>query len=101
MLYLIWTEELVFTTRAAGRDVDSREDPLLGKRAIELDFAVSSALEFLENDVIHAGAGLDEGGGDDGERSSAVLWSNRAGRPEESLWPRHGRRIEAAREGTA
>src|SRR4051812_43548316 len=96
MLYLIWTEELVFTTRAAGRDVDSREDPLLGKRAIELDFAVSSALELLENDVVHAGAGLDEGGGDNRERPAAVLRSDRAGRAEKGLWSRHGRRIQAA-----
>src|SRR6202008_2682733 len=98
MLYLVRTEELVFTTRAAGRDIDSGEDSFLGKRPIQLDLAVTGALEFLEDDVVHPRPGLDERGRDDGERSAAVLGSDRTRGAEESLRSGHRRRIESARE---
>src|SRR2546423_4724601 len=98
MLYLIWTEELVFTTRAAGRDIDGRENSFLRERAIQLDFAVTGALEFLEDDVVHARSGLDEGSRDDGERPAAVLRSDRASGAEESFRSGHRRRIETTRQ---
>src|SRR6476660_1157723 len=99
MLYLVRTEELVFTTRAAGRDIDRGEDSFLGKRPIQLDFAVTGALELLEDDVVHAGSSLDESGRDDGERPTAVLRSDRTCRSEERLWSGHRRRIESAGKG--
>src|SRR6266849_11147679 len=96
MLELMRTEELVFTTRAAGRDIDCRKDPFLGKGAIELDLAVASALELLEDDVVHARSGLDQRGRDDRERSAAVLRSDRAGRTEKGFGLGHRGGIEAA-----
>src|SRR5216117_4613898 len=96
MLWLIRTEELVFTTRAAGRNIDSGEDPFLRKGAIELDFAVAGALELLEDDVVHARPGLHQRRGDDRERPAAVLRSHRARRSKECLWLGHRRRIESA-----
>src|SRR5437868_14358748 len=98
MLYLVWTEELVFTTRAAGRDIDSGEDAFLRQGAIQLDLAVAGTLELLEDDVVHPRSGLDESGGDDGERSAAVLRCDRARRPEEGFGLRHCGRIEPARQ---
>src|SRR5437870_11896743 len=95
MLYLIRTEELVFTTRAAGRDIDRGKDSFLRQRAIQLDLAVAGALEFLEDDVVHARSGLDERGGDDGERPAAVLWRNGARGAEERVRSGHRRGIEA------
>src|SRR5207237_8067407 len=96
MLYLIRTEELVFTTRAAGRDIDGGKDSFLRQRAIQLDFAVTGALELLENDVVHARSRLDEGSGDDGERSAAVLGSNRARRAEAGFRSGHRRGVQPA-----
>src|SRR3954465_2372246 len=94
MLYLIRTEELVFTTRAAGRDIDGGKDSFLRQRAIQLDLAVTGALEFLEDDVVHPRPGFHERRGDDGERAAAVLRRDRAGRSEERLGAGHRRRIE-------
>src|SRR6266550_866371 len=101
MLYLVWTEELVFTTRAAGRDIDCGEDAFLGQGAIQLDLAVAGALEFLEDDVVHPRSGLDESGRNDGERPAAVLRSDRARGAKERLRSGHRRRIESAGKRTA
>ena len=72
--------------------VDRREKPLLGEVAVEADFHVAGALEFLEDDVIHAAFGFDEAGGDDGE--AAALFEVAGGA--EELAALEGGRAEAA-----
>src|SRR5690606_23709837 len=52
---------------AAGADVHGGEQAALRELAIEDQLKVAGALELLEDDLIHEAAGLDEGGGDDGE----------------------------------
>ncbi len=56
---------------------------------------VAGSLELFEDDFVHAGAGIDEGGGDDGERAAFL---NVAGRAEEALGALQGVGVYAARD---
>src|SRR5262245_17861724 len=51
---LVRSEQLLLAPRSARRDVDRGIDALLGEAAIELDLAVTRALELLEDHVVHA-----------------------------------------------
>ncbi len=51
-------------------DVDGGEYALIDQLALEDDFGVAGAFEFFEDHVVHAGAGVDQSGGDDGERAA-------------------------------
>src|SRR5690349_5984817 len=51
---LLGAEKLLLAPRPARTDIDRRIDPLLGQRTIELDLAVSGALELLEDHVVHS-----------------------------------------------
>src|SRR4051794_16818942 len=55
LLVLVLAEELLFLARPGGLDVDGREDALFRKLAVEVDLAVSGALELLEDHFVHAG----------------------------------------------
>lgn len=63
-------EHVGFAARAGVGDVDRRPDALGGDFAVEHEFHVPGAFEFLENDFIHAAAGVDEGCADDGEAAA-------------------------------
>ena len=63
-----------------------------------MDFHVAGALELFENHVVHAAAGIDQRGGDDGER--AALFDVARG-AEEALRPLQRVGIHAARENLA
>ena len=52
----------ILTTGTGLVDVDRREDTLLGKLSVEVDFHVAGAFEFLEDNFVHSGTGLDERG---------------------------------------
>ena len=65
-----------------GVDVDGREDALVGQLAVEADLHVAGALELLEDDLVHARAGVDQRRGEDGERAAEL---DVAGRAEELL----------------
>ena len=52
------------------RDVDRGEHAAVRELAIEVDFRVARALELFEDDFVHARAGVDERGGDDGQRAA-------------------------------
>src|ERR1700682_5578059 len=69
---LLGVVELLFLSRAGLRDVDAREDPAVEEVPVENDLGVSRALELLKNDLVHAGARVDRGRGDDGERAPAL-----------------------------
>src|SRR3984893_5626785 len=64
-----WKEQFVFTC-AGALDIDSRENALVGEAAVQVDFHVAGALELFKDDVVHAAAGVDQRGGDDGERAA-------------------------------
>ena len=57
----------VFTPRAGAQDVNGRKDAFFHQAAVEVELHVSGAFEFLENELVHAALGIDEGGGEDGE----------------------------------
>jgi murein L,D-transpeptidase YcbB/YkuD len=83
---------------AGAVDVDGREDAPVGELAVEHQLGVPGALELLEDDLVHARAGLDQRGGDDGERAAAL---DVAGRAEEALGPLQGVGVHAAGEDLA
>ncbi len=57
-----------FLAAGAGfEDVCGGVVHLFGDLAIEHEFHVTGAFEFLEDEVVHAATGLDKGGGEDGE----------------------------------
>ena len=63
-------------------EVHSREDAFVGKVAVQLEFHIAGSLEFLEDDVVHLGAGFREGRGQDGEGTASF---NVTGGTEETL----------------
>ena len=65
-------------------DVDRREGALVGQLAVEDDFRIAGALELLEDHFVHAAAGIDQRGGDDGQRAAFLDIARRA---EEALRP--------------
>src|SRR5260370_42412462 len=65
---------------------------------MEDDFGGGGAFEFFEDDVVHAGAGVDEGGGDDGERSA---FFDVAGGTEETFRALEGVGVDASGEDFA
>ena len=62
--------EQLFLARAGARDVDRREGALVGHLAVEDEFRVAGALELFEDHFVHAAAGIDQRGGDDGQRAA-------------------------------
>ena len=91
-------DQQILVARARGNGIDGREDTAVGQVAVELELHVAGTLELLKDDLIHLGAGIDEGGGQDGERA-AVL--DVAGSAQETLGRIQGRRIDAARKDAA
>ena len=62
--------EQLFLAGAGARDVDRREGALVGDLAVENEFGVTGALELFEDHFVHAAAGIDQRGRDDGERAA-------------------------------
>ena len=58
-------EQLFFAARARLRDVDRRPDAAVGQLAVEHQLHVAGALELLEDQLVHAAAGVDQRGADD------------------------------------
>ena len=67
--------------RARSGDVHRREGALVGDLAVEDDFRIARALELFENDFVHARAGIDQGGRDDGQRPAFLDIARRAEKP--------------------
>ena len=75
-------QQVVATSRRS-HEVDSREDALVAEFAVELEFHVASALEFLKDHFVHLRTGFGKCGGDDGE-ATAILNVTRS--TEEAFW---------------
>ena len=88
----------LFLARAGAVDVHRREDALFRDAPVEVDLAVAGALEFLVDDVVHLGAGVDQGRGED--REAAALFDV-ARRAEEAFRTLQGIRIDATRQHLA
>ena len=61
LLELAPLEEQLLVAGRAGVDVDGRVEAALGEPAVEAQLHVAGALELLEDDLVHLGAGLDQG----------------------------------------
>src|ERR1700738_4301363 len=70
LLELLRLREQFFLARTRTRDVDCREGALVGNLTIEDELGVARALELLEDHFVHARAGVDQRGRDDGERAA-------------------------------
>src|SRR5207249_2608657 len=95
---LLFRDEELFLPRPALLNVDRREDAAIGELPIEMDFEVAGALELLEDDLVHARAGVDERRRHDRQRSAFLDVSRGA---EEALGPLQGVAVDAAREDLA
>ena len=62
----------LFLAGAGARDVDRREGALVRDLAVEDQFRVAGALELFEDHFVHAAAGIDQRGRDDGERAALL-----------------------------
>src|SRR4029079_2587605 len=69
---LLGRHEPLLLARPRGLDVDGGEDALLGQLPVEAQLLVPGALELLEDDLVHAGPGLDERARDDRERAALL-----------------------------
>ena len=63
-------DEQLFAARAGAIDVDRRIQAFFRHLAIQVDLHVAGALEFFVNHVVHAAAGIDQRGGDNGQRTA-------------------------------
>ena len=63
----IGMEEEFLLACTAFLHIDGGVDAFFGEMAVKVEFHVAGSLEFLEDDLVHLAAGIDKGGGDDGE----------------------------------
>src|ERR1039457_1093271 len=71
-LQLLRRHQDLLLAGAGGIHVDGGEDPLVGELAAQPQLHVAGALELLEDDLVRAGPGLDEGRGQDGQRAAVL-----------------------------
>ena len=95
---LFGVHEHFFAAGAAAGDVDGRPNAAVDEAAIENDFLIAGAFEFLEDHFVHFAAGIDQRGGDDRERAAVF---DAAGGAEKALWALHGVGVDAAGEDFA
>src|SRR6185312_13725043 len=91
-------EQDLFLTGTGRVDVHRGEDALVGELPVELELHVAGALELLEDHLVHAGPGVHQRGGEDGQRA-AVL--DVAGRTEEALRRVQGGRVDTTGQDAA
>src|ERR1035441_4041825 len=80
-LELIGGQQDLFLTGARRAHVDRREEPLLRELAAQPQLHVAGALELLEDNLVHPGTGLDQGGRQDGQRAAVLDVARRAEEP--------------------
>ena len=85
-------EQLLLAGAGAG-DVHRREGALVGDLAVENKFGIAGALELFEDDFVHPAAGVDQRGGDDGQRAALLDVARGA---EEALRPLQRVGVDAA-----
>src|SRR5476651_551649 len=70
LLQLVRLDQQFLAAGARFVQVDRRVDALLGQAALQVHLHIAGALEFLVDHVVHARAGFDQRGGDDGQRAA-------------------------------
>ena len=66
----VGAEQQFLAAGGGARNVNGGEDAPLLQGTREVQFHIAGALELLVNHVIHAGAGIHQAGGDDGQRAA-------------------------------
>ena len=61
-------QQQLLAARAGAVDVDCRVNAFFGHTAVKVNLHIAGAFEFFIDDIVHAAAGFDQGGGDDGQR---------------------------------
>ena len=87
------SEQQLFLAGAGTVYVNGREDPLFSQMAVQVDFLVARTLELFKNDFVHAGAGINERRGNDGQ---AAAFFNVSGGAKEAFGPLQGVGVQAA-----
>lgn len=95
-LVFVGVEEEFVAAGAGFDDLDGWKDPHFGDGAIEVQLHVAGAFELLEDEVVHAAFGFDEGGAEDGE---AAAFFGVAGGSKEFARFSEGLGIDAAAHG--
>src|SRR5690606_35559039 len=80
-LQLVVRHEDLLAARAGRVDVHGREDALVGEVPGQAELHVPRALELLEDDLVHLGAGLDERRGEDRQGAAVLDVARRAEEP--------------------
>ena len=70
LLQQVRLDQQILAAGAGAVDVDRRVDALLGDAAVQVHFGVAGALELLVDHLVHLAAGVDQRGGDDGQRAA-------------------------------
>ena len=91
-------EEFFLAAGAGLADVDGRPHAAVGQFAVQHQFHVARAFELLEDQFVHAAAGVDQRGADDGQRSAFL---EQPGGGEEFFGDVHGLDVDAAAHGPA
>ncbi len=91
-------EQEIISTGPGLRNVNGREDAALLELPVQDKLHVAGALEFLIDHIIHAGAGVHQGGGQDGQGASLP---HIAGRTEEALRHMKCGRVETTGQGSS
>ncbi len=74
-------QEQILLAGARLLDVDGRVDAPVGHLAVEHDLHVARTLELLEDDLVHAAAGVNQRGGQDGQAAALLEVARRAEEP--------------------
>ena len=90
-------EELLLASPRAT-NLDRGEHPAISEGPVEVELHVAGALELLEDDLVHAGVGLDQSRGNDRQRAAELNVPRRA---EEALGSLEGVGVDTAREDLA
>src|SRR6266511_5609278 len=75
---LLLGEQQLLLAGGGGVDVQGREDAPLRQLAVQPHLHVPGALELLEDDLVHARAGVDQRGGQDRQRAAVLQVPRRA-----------------------
>ena len=97
-LVFVGVQEEFVAAGAGFDDLDGWKDSHFGDGAIEVQLHVAGAFELLEDEVVHAAFGFDEGGAEEGE---ATAFFGVAGSSEEFAGFGEGLGIDAAAHGAA
>ena len=91
-MQLAFLRQHLFAPGAGTVDEDGRVDAFFRDLPIQVQLHVAGAFELLVDHLVHAGAGVDQGGGENGQ---AAAFFDVARRAEKPFWPLQGVGVDA------